>query len=157
MLNMTPHRIPPQVYFALCDAAGLKSVDIARKLDVTRAAVSQWRSGVHNMDDQNYRRLEALALTSESRILALYRAANQPDGVASPEDGTLLLTQGTPADYPQRVARIFQAQLGELQRLTSGDVATWDCEAVRAYSEDIASMARAVTAIMEDRRENAHA
>ncbi len=135
MLNMKPHRIPPQVFFALCDAAGLKSVDIARKLDVTRAAVSQWRSGVSNMDDKNYQGLADLALSSECRFVALYRAANQPDGVASPEDGTLLLTQGTPADYPQRVARIFQAQL----------------------SEDIASMARAVTAIMEDRRENAHA
>ena len=99
MLNMKPHRIPPQVFFALCDAAGLKSVDIARKLDVTRAAVSQWRSGVHNMDDQNYRRLEALALTSESRILALYRAAHHPEGVGSPEDGTLLLTQDRAEDY----------------------------------------------------------
>ncbi len=132
----------------MVDAAGVKSTEIAEKLGVTRATVSRWRAGTRRMDDGHYQALVELATGSETQFLMIHRLAQQPGGVASSEDRTLLLSVHTAPDYQAKFVQSFRFQLQKLVKLASGDPQDWDYQALKFYAQDVHGMASALAVIM---------
>jgi transcriptional regulator with XRE-family HTH domain len=138
----------PQVLFSLCDAAGVRSVDIARRLGVTRAAVAQWRSGVRTLSPDHYAELVRIATSPGTLWLATHHAIEgkePPEGLVS--DTRLIFK--TSRDYINKMIKEFRAALTQVSDLATGDPATWNYAGLSAGTQALAEMANALKVIME--------
>ncbi len=157
---MKPERINPEVFFSMLDAAGIRAVDIARKLGVTRAAVSRWRAGTTGLDDRHYKALVEWATGSETMFLAThYAAAGQEDDKQGRRKRHYRSEYGSEThitvmpDYQEKLFKSFQFQLQKLVALASGAPQALDYQALKLYAQDVHGMASALAVIMTDRKE----
>jgi hypothetical protein len=139
---MKSERINPEVYFVLLDIAGVKAVDIARQLGVSKAAVSRWRAGTRRMDDSHYATLEALATGSDTLFLATHRAASGQGTYTSPYGSVAHIIHQP--DYQAKLVQSFQFQAQKLASLASADPQHWDIQALKAIAQDVHGMASAL-------------
>jgi hypothetical protein len=150
ILAMKAQRISAGFYFALLAAAGVKQHAIAHALNVSESCVSRWRAGLREIGDAHYQQLCDLALSWEPLFRAMHHAAKNPEGLRSPEDGTVLFRDSASSDVRAFQTEHIRWQLAELSTLTAADPATWDYALFRAYAENLAGMARALEQIAKE-------
>jgi transcriptional regulator with XRE-family HTH domain len=143
----------PEALFAMLDLAGLRSADVARALDVSRATITNWRKGTHSLSPEHYAALIRLAASYETIWLGTHRAMTQQAPREEPMPGTRLHVQVFAENYQEQMHRSFRACLETLHALIAATPSDWNYDTVCALTEELAGMARALRIIMADTEE----